>query len=102
MPIRHAVLFRFSDDATDEQVLALAEGLARLPGVIESLEAYTFGRDVGENAASWDFAVVADCTDLEGYREYRDHPEHQALIRDLATPIVVERSAVQFALPDPG
>lgn len=99
MPIRHCVVFKFSDDVTDEQVLALTEGLSRLPGVIESLTAYSFGRDIGENDTSWDFAVVADCDDLDGYREYRDHPEHKAVIRDLVTPIVEERRAVQFAIP---
>ena len=100
MPIRHCVVFKFADDTTEEQILALSEGLARLPGVIESLVDYRFGHDIGENETSWDFAVVADCTDLEGYRAYRDHPEHQALIRDLVTPIVAERRSVQFALPD--
>lgn len=28
---------------------------------------------------------------------YRDHPEHQALIRDLVTPIVTDRIGCQFA-----
>ena len=100
MPIRHVVVFKFDEDTTEEQVMALSEGLARLPGVIDELVDYRFGHDIGENDNSWDFAVVADCADLEGYRAYRDHPEHQALIRDLVQPIVVERRSVQFAMPD--
>jgi Stress responsive A/B Barrel Domain len=99
MPIRHCVVFKFAEDTSEEQVLALSEGLARLPGVIDSLTTYSFGGDIGENETSWDFAVVADCDDLDGYREYRDHPEHRRLIRELVEPIVAERRSVQFAMP---
>ena len=98
MAIRHAVLFKFKDDATAEQIAAMAAGLSRLPGLIPELTAYHFGVDAGINDTSWDFAVTADCGSVDDYLTYRDHPDHQALIRDVIMPIVAERVSVQFTL----
>lgn len=98
MALRHVAMFRFSDDATDEQRDALALGLAGMPaatGVIDAAD-YVHGPDVGVNPASWDYVVVADFGSAEDYLAYRDHPAHQALIRDLVTPIVTDRASVQY------
>jgi Stress responsive A/B Barrel Domain len=101
MTIRHAVLFRFVDDVGDERVEALAAGLSRMPGATGAVTAdrYEHGRALGLNPGSWDYAVVAEFDSAEAYTAYRDHPEHQALIRDLLRPIVAERCSVQFELP---
>lgn len=97
MTVRHAVLFQFKEGATPDQVAALEAGLARLPGLIPELVAYRFGPDLGINATSWDFAITADCASQDDYLAYRDHPDHQALIRDLVTPVVADRISVQFS-----
>jgi hypothetical protein len=101
MPIRHVVLFRFVDGVDDDRVDALAAGLDRMPeatGVVKA-DRYEHGRALGLNPGSWDYAVVAEFESAEAYAAYRDHPEHQALIRDLLRPIVAERCSVQFELP---
>ncbi|MGH9234000.1 MAG: Dabb family protein [Acidimicrobiales bacterium] len=102
MAFRHVVMFRFTDDATDEQRRALAEGLDRMPAATGALAAedYVHGFDAGVNPASWDYVVVADFAAARDYLAYRDHPDHQALIRDLVTPIVAERASVQYEIPD--
>ncbi|MCU1454078.1 MAG: hypothetical protein JWN46_2224 [Acidimicrobiales bacterium] len=96
MAIRHIALFRFVEGTEPEQVEALAEGLARLPGVIDELGDYRYGPDAGINDGNWDYAIVADCASLADYLAYRDHPEHQALLRNLVRPMVAERAAVQL------
>lgn len=97
MPVRHVVTFRFSDGTSAEQIAALTEALGRLPGAIPEIADYRFGSDVGINDGNGDLAVSADFATLADYLVYRDHPQHQALIRDLIAPILAERIAVQFA-----
>ncbi|MCU1353413.1 MAG: Stress responsive Barrel Domain protein [Acidimicrobiales bacterium] len=96
MAIRHIVMFRFREGTEPEQVDALCDGLARLPGVIDEIDDYRFGPDAGINDTSWDFAIVADCASVDDYLTYRDHPEHRALIRNLVEPMVAERASVQL------
>jgi len=101
MALRHVVMFRFREDATHDQREALARGLSGMPTATGAIgvDAYRHGPDLGLNAASFDYVVVADFASVEDYLTYRDHPDHQALIRDLVTPIVAERASVQYDLP---
>jgi len=96
MTMRHVVCFRFNPDTTTEQVVALAQGLEELPGIIPEIVEYRVGPDLGINEASWDFAVCADFASTADFVTYRDHPEHQARITSLVLPITAERVAVQF------
>jgi hypothetical protein len=96
MGVRHAVLFRFVDGVTDEQVAALGEGLAGLPPRIAEIRDYSFGSDLGLASTTWDYAVVADFDSAEDYTTYRDHPDHRTIVTELVEPISVERVAVQF------
>ena len=101
MPIRHAVLFRFTDEVTDDQIQALAAVLSTMPeetGAVDG-DRYQHGPALGLNPGSWDYAVVAEFADANAYESYRDHPAHQSLIRELVTPITAERASVQFELP---
>jgi hypothetical protein len=101
MSIQHAVLFRFVDDVEDDRVAALSAGLDTMPAATGAVtpDRYRHGRALGLSPGSWDYAVVAEFDSPDAYATYRDHPEHQALIRDLIRPIVAERSVVQFELP---
>ena len=96
---RHVVLVRFADDMTDKQKAALRDGLARLPDVIPDIRSYRFGHDIGINEGNFDFVVTADFDNAEGYLTYRDHPDHQKLVKELLGPFVAKRAAVQFEWP---
>jgi hypothetical protein len=102
MPVRHVVMFRFVDGTTDEQVQALSDGLDRMPEVVGTMLDYRHGRDVGISEGTYDYVVVGDFARVDDYLTYRDHPDHQALIRDLVRPIVGERASIQFELADAG
>ena len=94
--IRHAVMFRWTEDATEGQKKQVAAEVARLPSLVPSLRAFRFGPDVGVNEGNFDFAAVADFDDVDGYLAYRDHPEHRAIVDRFIRPIVAQRAAVQF------
>jgi hypothetical protein len=93
---RHVVLFNWTPEATDEQKERVASELGRLPGLIPTLRSYQMGRNAGINPGGYDFGVVADFDDLEGYLAYRDNPEHRAIIETHITPIVAQRAATQY------
>jgi hypothetical protein len=93
---RHVVLFGWTQDATKDQQQAVADELRKLPAVVDTIRAYHVGPDAGVNPGNYDFAVVADFDDADGYRAYRDHPAHQAVVKSYVHPIVERRAAVQF------
>jgi hypothetical protein len=94
--LRHVVLFNWTPEATGEQKERVAAELGRLPALIPSLRAYQFGTSAGLNPGAYDFGVVADFDDVEGYLAYRDNPEHRAIIDTFITPIVAQRAATQY------
>ena len=96
---RHVVMFRFTDEATDEQKEAIRAGLGRLPDLISEIRAYRFGDDAGLNEGNFDFVVTADFDDADGFLAYRDHPDHKKLVAEVLAPCVAKRAAVQFEWP---
>jgi hypothetical protein len=96
MALRHIVLFRFVEAVTPEQVTAIEEGLAALPGLIPEIRGYRYGRDLGLNEANPGFGLVADFDTVEGFLTYRDHPDHQAFIARCIVPAVAERISLQM------
>jgi hypothetical protein len=96
MGIRHVALFRFVEGTTPDQVDALTAELRALPETIPELSGYRVGPDLGLNADSWDYCVVADCDDVDGYRAYVAHPDHQRALADVIRPILAARSSVQY------
>jgi len=94
--LRHVVLFGWSEDSTAGQRERVAAELSTLPSLLPAIRSYQFGPDAGINAASWDFAVVADFDDVDSYRSYRDDPRHRAIIDQHITPITARRASVQY------
>ncbi len=96
--IRHVVMFRWTAEATEGQKQQVAAELRRLPGLLPVLRAYHVGADLGLVEGNFEFAVVADFDDLEGWQVYRDHPEHRDIIARFIQPIAAQRAAVQYQL----
>jgi len=98
--IRHTVMFRWIPTWTDAQRSAVEAALSELPSVVSTIRSYHFGSDIGVNAGNFDFVVVADFDDVEGFLVYRDHPQHQQVIAEHIAPYIETRTAVQFELRD--
>jgi len=97
---RHVAMFRWTVEASAEAKAAVASGLAQLPELIETVRGYHFGPDAGLGEGNWDFVVVADFDDADGYVVYRDHAAHQAVIAQRIRPLIADRAAVQFSAAD--
>ena len=89
-------MFRFAADTTPEQVEHMAEGLRLLPGQVAEVRAFTIGRDLGLRETNWDYAVVADFDDVDGWKVYAADALHLQVIAERITPIITERTSVQF------
>lgn len=95
---RHVVLFRWAEGTTTGQQEELKARLADLPGQIPEVKSYSIGSNAGVNPGGFDFAVVADFADREGYLAYRDNPVHRKVVDEVINPIVRERAAIQYEL----
>ena len=96
--IRHVVFFEFKDGVAPSDIDALEAALKALPALIDTVEAYTVGRDIGLSDVAVDFAVVADFATPEGYLTYRNHPAHLTVVETHGNPIVARFSRIQFEI----
>lgn len=94
--LRHVALFRWREGTTEKQQQDLCAELARLPSLVPELRDYRFGADAGLADGTWDFAVVADFDHSDGWRAYREHPEHQRVIAEHIRPMAADRASVQY------
>ena len=92
---RHVVMMRWTAAATSAERFAVQAALAELPDRIPEISNYVVGTDARVNEGNYDLVVVADFDDVDAYLVYRDHPDHQAVIRERIKPILSERAAVQ-------
>jgi hypothetical protein len=96
--IRHVSLLTFVPQATSEQIEAAATALRALPPIIPELRDYRVGPDVGVDTGNATFVVIGDFDDADGYRTYRDHPEHIAVAKEHILPILAGRTAAQYEI----
>jgi hypothetical protein len=90
-------MYRWKDGTTAEQIAAIEAGLRELPGKIDAIREYRFGRDAGIGVpANMAFAIVATFDDAAGWRAYNDAPAHAALRDELILPAVDDRRVIQF------
>ena len=94
--VRHCVLFRFTDATTASDVERISAAAGELPKVVDAIRAYTFGPDLRLGEGSWDFAIVGDFDDAEGWATYDSHPDHLHFRNEVIGPHVAQRAAVRF------
>jgi hypothetical protein len=94
--LRHVALFTWKPGASAAQIDAVATALRELPARIPEIRDYRVGPDVGAAEGNHDFAVVADFDSLAGFRAYRDHPAHRAVLEEGIRPLLAARAAVQY------
>lgn len=94
--VTHVALFTWKPGTSDEQVQALSDALAALPGQISEIRSYRLGPDAGVAVGNDRFAVVAEFDNLEAYQRYASDPRHREVIDRLLKPILGTRHAVQL------
>ncbi len=78
--IKHVVFFKFKASVADADIVNLEERLGALPGIIDDIKQYEFGRDIVRSERSYDFALVSAFADLAALQRYQTHPEHVKVV----------------------
>lgn len=94
--LRHVVLLTFTPETTTEQTAAVVDAVRDLPAKIPEIASCSVGPNLGFPTSTADLAIVVEFASAEDYQTYSDHPDHQAVIRDLIRPILADRAAVQY------
>lgn len=93
MSFVHVVTFKWRAGFSGEPVAAALRGLVpHLDGV----QNYLCGCDIGLTPGTYDFAVVGIFDSRDHFLAYRDHPEHQRILKELIVPNLEDKATVQL------
>lgn len=95
--LKHAVFLKFKDDAPAEDVRAVEEAFAALPGKIDTIRAFEWGTNNSPEKHSHGFThcfMVTFDSD-EGRAAYLPHPEHDAFV-EVLKPVVDKVRVLDF------
>jgi hypothetical protein len=92
--LRHVVLISLKAGTSVDVAETIANELRKLPSVIPAIREY----EVGWPTVSGDgvIPVVGLFDDLDGYKEYMDHPAHRAVGATHIVPAMESAQSVQF------
>jgi hypothetical protein len=94
--IRHVVLLRLNQAATDERVEDIRTRLTALPK--PGLIAYAVKADLGLGPDNMDLAIVADFDDVDSFLAYDRDAEHNRIRQELIAPVVDRVERCQFEI----
>jgi heme-degrading monooxygenase HmoA len=97
MSFTHIANFKWTEETTAADVERITTALMALAPGLPGVESYRCGADVSRTPDSYDFAVVGVFADREAFVAYRDHPEHQLILKELILPHLANRIVVQLA-----
>jgi hypothetical protein len=97
--IMHVAVFTWRESTTSEEIAGVEAALSRMPALIPALKEYHFGSNLGLRPGTADFAVVAVLEQAE-LSDYLDHPEHQRVVREVISPLLATRTAIQVEHAD--
>jgi len=83
--LRHVVIFRFKDGATENQISAIEKAFGELPEKIETIKDYEWGTNVSKENKSEGFThcFLVTFDDQRGLDIYGPHEAHQAFVEQL-------------------
>jgi Stress responsive A/B Barrel Domain len=95
MTVVHIVTLTFRPESAGQAVLELAAALDEL-GPHTNAILFQHGPDLRIRDGNADYAINAVFSDEQTFLGYMASPQHQRIIRDVVTPHLQARSAVQF------
>lgn len=99
--LRHVVLFKFKEDATQAQVNKIVEAFGELPSKIPSIVDYQWGTDVSieGKANGFTHCFLMSFADDAGRADYLPHPAHKEFV-ELLLPSLDKVTVVDFFATD--
>ncbi len=95
--LRHVVLFKFAEDASEEDIRRVEEAFAALPGKISEIKAFEWGINNSPEGLNQGFthAFLLTFDSEEGRATYLPHPDHAAF-GDLIGPYIEDVLVVDY------
>jgi hypothetical protein len=83
--LKHAVFFRFKEDATPEAIKQVEDGFAALPSKIDTIKRFEWGTNNSpeKHAAGFTHCFMVSFDSEEGRAAYLPHADHQAFVEVL-------------------
>lgn len=98
---RHVVMMRWKSPLDAGQVGRVKQMLDDLGAQAPSVRAITHGPDLAVRQGGYDYVLVADFDDADGWRAYSHHPAHDVLRSEMPA-LVENQHIVQYAVEVPG
>lgn len=96
MSFIHIANFKWNEQTTPADADKITAALTALAPSLTGVDSYRCGADVSRTPDSYDFAVVGVFTDRDHFVAYRDHPQHQRILKELILPHLANRVVVQL------
>ena len=95
--LRHAVFFKFKEDADSKAIEEVEKAFAALPSKIEAIKAFEWGKNNSPEKYDDEFThcFMVTFQDNEGREVYLPHPEHKAFVKLLA-PVLDKVRVIDF------
>ena len=88
--LQHVVLWKFADEAKEENMARVRAELLALKGVVPEIREIYVGRDMAHTAASYDLMLRACFDSYADMQSYQVHPAHVA-VADFVRGVVTSR-----------
>jgi len=86
--IRHMFFGKIKPGVPDSEVDRLIAAWNAMGSKVETLRAITAGRNACATDEQYTVALVADFDDWDGWKHYAEHPEHDAIRREISSKII--------------
>jgi hypothetical protein len=77
--VRHTALYRWAEGIGDDRKAEVRSQLAALSSAVPSIRALMVGDDLGWYPPNYDWIVEAHFDDVDGLREFTEHPAQRAM-----------------------
>jgi hypothetical protein len=94
--IEHIVLFRWTDEASQEAINNAVVELRKLKSKITGIADLCCGANFSDRAKGYTHGLVVRFKDRSALEAYGPHPEHQRVVQNFINPIRAEILALDY------
>ncbi|MBB3698587.1 Dabb family protein [Flammeovirga yaeyamensis] len=94
--INHTVLFKFKEEATQEQIQAMVDALQALGGKIDEIKEIQVKENFSERAKGFTIMLYSLFESKEALEAYQVHPAHVVVVTDHVKPILGDIMAIDI------
>lgn len=96
MRLVHIIAFTWRPGTTHEQIDRFDTALREYVATAEGVEMFTCGQNIGPVDDNADYGIVAVFRSWQAFEDYRQHPDHVALVQNTLVDLVQSRTVIQI------